>query len=155
MSNSPERHINIDDCWNRIGVWRNGDERCSKLDTVIHCYNCNVYSEAGRSLLDRPVPSDYGSEWAGILAEEKSAHTSEFVSVIVFRLGAEWLALPVNLVNEITLLRDIYQIPHNTNRNIKGMVNIRGELIISMSLGNMLGVEKPEQVLRFMSMTGG
>ena len=69
------------------------------------------------------------------------------VSAIVFRLGAEWLSLPVSMINEITMLRSIYDIPHNSNNKIRGMVNIRGELIICMSLGNLLGVEKPDEDL--------
>ncbi|MEM7650108.1 MAG: chemotaxis protein CheW, partial [Cyanobacteria bacterium P01_A01_bin.70] len=34
------------DCWNQIGV--RGDRTCPTLETVIHCHNCPVYSQAGR-----------------------------------------------------------------------------------------------------------
>ena len=139
--------INIDDCWNTIGVWRKGDDKCEKLNDVTHCYNCEVYSNAGRILLDRKSPEGYANEWADILAEKKTHKDNNLRSAVVFRLGAEWLALPVNLINEITLLKGIYEIPHNKNNKIKGMVNIRGELIICMSLGNLLGVEKPDDDL--------
>jgi len=139
--------INIDDCWNTIGVWRKNADKCEKLNEVTHCYNCEVYSNAGRILLDRESPEGYADEWADILAEQKNDKTHELQSAVVFRLGAEWLALPVSLINEITLLKDIYDIPHNKNNAIRGMVNIRGELIICMSLGNLLGVEKPEEDL--------
>jgi len=139
--------IELDDCWNRIGVWRNGEERCEKLDQFTHCHNCDVYSNAGRSLLDRAIPDNYGNEWADILAEEVTPKSSELQSVVIFRLGAEWLALPVNLINEITLLRKIYELPHNRNKNLRGMVNIRGGLVICMSLGYLLGIDKPEEHL--------
>ncbi len=139
--------INIDDCWNTIGVWRRGDKKCEKLNDVVHCYNCDVYSNAGRSLLNRTTPEGYDDEWADVLAAEKTIKTKNTISAVVFRLGAEWLSLPVNMINEITLLRSIYDIPHNQNKKIRGMVNIRGELIICMSLGYLLGIEKPEDDL--------
>lgn len=136
----------IDDCWNSIGVWRSSDVKCKKLDEVIHCYNCDVYSNAGRTLLNRPAPTGYREDWTAILAAENKSKENNLQSAVVFRLGIEWLSLPVNLINEITLLRKIYDIPHNKNKKIRGMVNIRGELIICMSLGNLLGVEKPDEV---------
>jgi len=139
--------IKINDCWNTIGVWRNDGKKCEKLDDVIHCYNCNVYSNAGRSLLNRKTPEGYDEEWADVLASEKTAKSKNSISAVAFRLGAEWLSLPVNMINEITLLRNIYDIPHNKNKKIRGMVNIRGELIVCMSLGYLLGVEKPENDL--------
>ena len=137
--------LKINDCWNKIGVWSNGDNRCEKLDDVIHCYNCDVYSNAGRSLLNRESPDGYGDDWADILASEKMSKSKNLQSAVLFRLGGEWMSLPVSIINEITLLRNIYDIPHNRNKKIRGMVNIRGELIICMSLGNLLGVEKPDE----------
>jgi len=137
----------INDCWNTIGVWHKGTDKCEKLNDVIHCYNCDVYSNAGRTLLNRASPDGYNDEWTKVLAQEESQKGSNLQSSVVFRLGAEWLSLPVNLINEITLLRNIYDIPHNKNKKIRGMVNIRGELVICMSLGNLLGVEKPEDDL--------
>ncbi len=137
----------IDDCWNTIGVWSHCDNKCDRLDKVIHCYNCDVYSDAGRSLLNRTTPDGYDDEWADVLAIEKVTKNKNTMSAVVFRLGAEWLSLPVKMINEITLLRNIYDIPHNLNKKIRGMVNIRGELIICMSLGYLLGVDKPEDDL--------
>lgn len=139
--------INLDDCWNKIGVWRSGEKKCDKLDDVVHCYNCEIYSNAGRSLLNRATPEGYDDEWADVLATENKPKSKNLISAVVFRLGAEWLSLPVSMINEITLLRNIYDIPHNQNKKIRGMVNIRGELIICMSLGYLLGVEKPEDDL--------
>jgi len=137
--------IEIDDCWNKIGVWRKGEARCDKLDEFTHCHNCHVYANAGRSLLNRGIPENYVNEWTEILAEDVKNKSTNLHSVVVFRLGSEWLALPVNLINEITLLRKMYEIPHNRNKNLRGMVNIRGELIICMSLGYLLGIEKAEE----------
>ena len=36
----------VDDCWNRIGFC--GDRSCPELAHVVHCHNCQVFSNAGR-----------------------------------------------------------------------------------------------------------
>ena len=61
----------IDDCWNRIGVWRTTIERCPELEKVIHCRNCPVFAKAGRKLLRTKPPEGYRSEWTGIIAKGK------------------------------------------------------------------------------------
>jgi len=136
---------NIDDCWNRIGVWSTSNERCEKLDRVIHCYNCEVYADTGHALLDRDVPDGYGKEWAGFLSQEKENTNKDLNSVLVFRLGSEWLGLPVSLINEIMLMRGIFDLPHNNNTIIRGLTNIRGILTICISLGSLLGIDKPDE----------
>ncbi|MBY0458613.1 MAG: chemotaxis protein CheW, partial [Gemmataceae bacterium] len=60
-------------------------------------------------------------------------------SVLVFRLGDEWLALPVSVLVEVTRPRVLHRIPHRGGL-IAGMVNIRGELHLCMKLDLILGV---------------
>ena len=80
----------VDDCWNRIGVF--GDKRCPQLERHIHCRNCEVYSAAAIALLDRygtqlePDSNAYGQA-------EANAELGEQRSLLIFRLGEEWLAL--------------------------------------------------------------
>ena len=140
-----EINIQIDDCWNRIGVWSTASQRCEKLDKVIHCYNCDVYTKVGHSLLNRPIPDGYMKEWSTLLSEETVKNKSNLNSTLIFRLGSEWLGLPVSLINEITLMRGIFDLPHNNNRVIRGLVNIRGILTVCISLGYLLGVDKPDE----------
>ena len=54
--------IEIDDCWNRIGV--GGDQTCEKLAEYIHCRNCPVYASAAQRNLQRAVGAGYKQEWA-------------------------------------------------------------------------------------------
>src|SRR6185437_11805294 len=82
----------IDDCWNRIGV--RGDFSCPKLETYIHCRNCPVHAAAGTVLLDREPQPGHLAEWTRHIAREKPAPEAGAQSVVVFRIGAEWLALP-------------------------------------------------------------
>src|ERR1041385_5603448 len=93
-----EAPLAIHDCWNTIGVEGNGT--CRELLKFIHCRNCPVYSSAGRQLLDRPLPAEYGREQAEHYAQAKRFSQPSRLSVVLFRLGAEWLALPTSAVQE-------------------------------------------------------
>ena len=66
---------------------------------------------------------------------------TDTLSVIIFRLGNERLALPVNILQEVTPPYIIHAVPHRTNSVFLGLVNIRGETLLCISLRNLLGLE--------------
>jgi chemotaxis-related protein WspD len=141
---------NFNDCWNQIGV--QGDRSCPELETHIHCRNCPVYSAAGRGLLEREAPSGYLEEWTKLLAQsqqfpsrserQQSAlqRAKRSLSVTIFRLGDEWLALPAQLFKEITPPTSIHTLPHRSNDLFLGLANVRGEILMCVSLFNFLGI---------------
>jgi chemotaxis-related protein WspD len=137
----PEQANTIDPCWNRIGVWGNEQPRCPRLDEVVHCQNCNVYSDSGRQLLERKMPPEYIEEWTSNLGGDAQAALRAEESSIVFRLGNEWFALATALLKEVTEMRSVHSIPHARNGTLKGLANIRGELQLCVSLGSLLGLE--------------
>jgi chemotaxis-related protein WspD len=130
----------IDDCWNRIGV--RGDRSCMELTEHIHCRNCRVFAGAARALLDRPVPADYIAAWSSHFAEAKTANTPGTGSAVIFRLGSEWFALATRLFDEITEPRPVHSLPHQRNPSVLGLVNIRGELTICVSIARLLGLSE-------------
>ncbi len=132
----------IDDCWNRIGV--RGDGSCAELEQHIHCRNCPTYSSAAVRLFDRDLPADYRSYWTSHFAKEKQVITLETHSVVIFRVGAEWLALPARAFVSVSELKPIHSLPHRRNRLVLGLVNVRGELLVCVSLERTLGLEEPE-----------
>ena len=125
------------DCWNRIGVW--GDRSCPELPPVVHCRNCPVFAEASRSFLDTPSPDTYLAEWTERLADPIEEAATDLQSVLIFRLGEEWLALRVQVLVEVTNPRPIHRIPHRAGL-VAGLVNIRGELHLCVHLGQLLGI---------------
>ncbi len=134
--------IEIHDCWNRIGVWGRETPRCPKLEAAVHCRNCEVYSDSGRRILERALPDDYQQEWRTVLGREKPQQQRDTHTIVVFRLGDEWLGLPADLFNEITEMRAIHRLPHRSNNMLLGLVNIRGELKLCVSLGKLLNLDK-------------
>lgn len=142
MNPSVSPPVEIYDCWNRIGVWGRETPRCPKLEQAVHCRNCEVYSESGRRILERALPPGYQAEWRGVLSQEKLASRRDTRTSVVFRLGDELLALPALLFSEVTEMRPIHRLPHRSNKTLLGLVNIRGELKLCVSLGNLLGLDK-------------
>ncbi len=128
----------IDDCWNRIGV--RGDSSCPELVKHVHCRNCPTYSAAASDLLDIDVPNDYLQHWTKLVALERSFTASETRPVVVFRIGDERLALPSSILREIADVRAIHTLPHRRTQTILGLVAIRGELLVCVSLRPILGL---------------
>ena len=123
-------------CWNRIGV--RGDRSCPELLKFTHCNNCPVFAAAGRRFLDAPSPAGYLDEWTTRLAARDDTREGDESSVLVFRLGDEWLALPVAVLVEVTRPRAQHRIPHRGGL-LAGMANIRGELLLCVRLDLLLG----------------
>lgn len=134
-----ELTVAIDDCWARIGVM--GDQSCEHLARHVHCRNCPVYAAAGERLLDRALAPDYRHDWALHFASPKLRLTPGSVSLVLFRIGPEWLALPTSAFQEVVERRKIHTIPHRRRNTLLGIVNVRGELLVAVSLARVLGIE--------------
>ncbi len=140
--------MDIEDCWNRIGVWARIDSRCPELERVIHCHNCDVFSRASRGILEQDLSDEYQQEWTEVFArKQQQSQRSELNSVVIFRLGEEWFSLPSKLVDEVTRMKPIHRLPHTNNGVVKGLINIRGELKICVSLGEILGLDKSSMAM--------
>jgi chemotaxis-related protein WspD len=129
----------VNDCWNTIGV--RGDQSCPELKQHIHCRNCPVYSAGAAELLDGDPPADYLAEWTRHFAQRKPAEDVETRSIVIFRIGAEWLALPASVVVEVANVLPVHSLPHRQGGAVLGLANVRGELLICVSLGRIVGVE--------------
>jgi chemotaxis-related protein WspD len=163
----------IYDCWNIIGV--GGNASCAELRRYTHCRNCPVYTAGAAQLLDRAVTAEQRREWSEHYAREKKLTTPARTSVVIFRLGAEWLALPTPAFQEVAegierkaegsrlkaeglcpsafslepsalptggrRGKTLHTLPHRRHGVVLGLVNIRGELLICVSLARLLGLD--------------
>lgn len=125
----------VHDCWNRIGV--RGNKSCPELIRYSNCANCPAHSAAAARLLDRAVEdgSDVG---LSPFAQPKPMGETTTHSAIMFRLGAEWFALSTLILDEVTGLRNIHSLPHRRGPVVLGLVNVRGELVVCVSLASLL-----------------
>ncbi|WP_341782896.1 chemotaxis protein CheW [Pseudomonas putida] len=129
-----EDDAHIDDCWNRIGV--RGDKQCPLLERHVHCRNCEVYAAAATRLLDRYA---LVQEYQAAAVQPDAENTGR--SMLLFRLGEEWLALATACLAEIAPLQAVHSLPHQRSRLLHGVANVRGALVPCLSLADLLGVQ--------------
>lgn len=129
----------IDDCWNRIGV--TGDQSCPKLQQHIHCRNCDVYASAAQRNLQRVVGADYKRDWASHFRGAGVQRDVNDSSVLVFRIGREWLALPTKVFVSVAPQARPHALPHRSGRGLLGIVNVGGKIYPCMSLATLLGID--------------
>lgn len=129
-------------CWNRIGAA--GDQSCPELPRHVHCRNCPVFAEGARQLLERGLPDGYALEWASVLAEPVQAEKAFDRTVNVFRVGAEWLALPAAVFQEVVAIQPVRVIPHRSNAVLLGLVSVRGAMHLCFSMSALLGIPPSE-----------
>lgn len=142
MTTIPIHALAIDDCWNKIGV--SGDQSCAALEQHIHCRNCEAYSGAAQRNLQRAVDAGYREQWAGHFRQPAAQRAASDKSVLVFRVGREWLALPPRSIASVAPQAPLHRLPHRGGNGLLGIVNVGGKLTPSMSLGVLLGIDEQD-----------
>lgn len=128
----------INNCWSSIGV--RGDSSCPELSKHSRCLNCPTYSAAATAILDRfEANNTLIHEWNP--DNQTNAQLQLSQSALIFRVGAEWLALPTAAILEVAEKNCIRSLPHQNNRAILGLTNIRGAPVLCVSLAQMLNAK--------------
>jgi chemotaxis-related protein WspD len=93
-------------------------------------------------LLDREVPEESLRDSTVHVAAKKNVDELGTKSVVIFRIGTEWLALPTDVLQEIGDRCTVRRLPDHRGGILSGLVNVRGELLICVALGVILGLDK-------------
>lgn len=123
----------VDACWKRIGIY--GSKDCPELAAHSHCRNCPVFSRNAALLLDRDMP-DQGDLATPLPPAPVPGEPTQ--SLMLLRLGAEWFAFPTLALDEIVGPRPIHSLPHRRHPGLLGLVNVRGELVVCVSLARLV-----------------
>jgi chemotaxis-related protein WspD len=129
----------MSNCWKTAGT--DGDATCPRLGDIAICRNCPEYSRAGRGLLDREIPPGAREEWAALASATAEPEDTGTASVVVFRIGSQWLALETALFERWVAARQVHVVPGLSNDVFRGLVNVDGELLFCFDGAKMLGLE--------------
>ncbi len=123
------------DCRTVIGIW--GDRSCPELRTLDHCHNCPVYTALGRRVLDQELELDY--QPADNDSDAEAVAPDERLSLLVLRIGSDWLAFETKRVRELVVPTEPHPVPHRRKPGFRGVVTVRGHIHPCIDLGVLLG----------------
>jgi chemotaxis-related protein WspD len=123
-------------CWKENGIF--GDGSCPELVRLIHCRRCPIYAAAGRQHLDQELPPGYLAERTSVMAQPKETVRMGTLSVMAFRLAEERFALKTIFFQEAAEPSPVHTLPLKVNRVFRGLANINGELLLCLSVADLL-----------------
>jgi chemotaxis-related protein WspD len=95
--------------------------------------------------LARPVDPGYGEDWARELARPADAAAVTDAAAMAFRIGAEWLAVPLALVSLVAPSAPVHRLPHRggaqSGSALLGVVAAGGRLLPALSLARLLDID--------------
>ncbi|MFK8183750.1 MAG: chemotaxis protein CheW [Phormidesmis sp.] len=94
------------------------------------------------ALLQRTIPDSYRTQQTAQIAETTTQHrpSTALFTALIFRLGREWLALPAAICQQILSPVASHTLPQRSNSTLLGVVNVRGQLLLKVSLLEILGL---------------
>ena len=93
-----------------------------------------IFQSARAKLLSRAVSASDLRLQTERVARAEQAISTDVRSVLIFRLGAEWLALPAKICKQVLPSQAECRLPHRSNATLLGIVNVRGQLLLKVSL---------------------
>ncbi len=102
------------------------------------------HSGALGRLLDRPLSGADLEAGADLAARRSEARRATTIGVLLFRIGRETAALPAKLLRGVGPAVRVIPIPHRSAGVLRGMCNVRGELVLCADLHRLLGLPERE-----------
>ena len=94
--------------------------------------------DAMRRLLDRPLSEEDIRRATERVAQPRARPVRDVASLLLFRVGAERLAVRAVEVARVSRVAVVRRIPHRSNHIIRGLCNADGELLICADLSALL-----------------
>lgn len=107
---------------------------------ILQNYKNTKELNSANSLLAREPDDSYIAEWTSLLAGDSGPKDMAEASVVVFRIGEEWLALSTYICKQVADKRHVHSIPHRRDKFLLGMVNLRGQLTLCIALNQLLEI---------------
>lgn len=89
-------------------------------------------------LLDRPLTDADLREATRRVASPMAPSKEHVEPLLLFHACGEFLALPAITVTRVTRVAPVHRIPHRSNKVIRGLCNIQGDLMICGNLVSLL-----------------
>jgi chemotaxis-related protein WspD len=104
-----------------------------------------AHTDAILRLLDKPVDRANLEAGAALAARPVEMGSGRGVRLLLFRIGEETGALHARVLRRVTPFARATPIPHRTAGVLRGVCNIRGELVLCADLHRLLGLPPREE----------
>ncbi|NLO20349.1 MAG: hypothetical protein GX121_10845 [Ignavibacteria bacterium] len=101
-----------------------------------------VYIIDINKLISKEIQEAFFEKWTSQFSEEKEKTEDDSLGVLIFRVENKWLAIKADAFQEILDWKKTHSVPFRTNEVFKGIVNVNGELLLSISITGLLSIEK-------------
>lgn len=98
----------------------------------------NIAGVAIWRLLDRPLSSDDLREATERVARPPEVADKDIARLLVFQIGDELLACETLQVSQVVLAASVHRIPFRTNKIVRGLCSLGGELLLCADLARLL-----------------
>ena len=71
-------------------------------------------------------------------ARPRESEAARDASMLVFRIGSEWLALSTRVLDRVASVQRVHSLPHRRGGTAAGLVNVGGDLVVHLSLAGVL-----------------
>ncbi len=92
-------------------------------------------------LLDKPLAADDLREATDRVAHPLELKEQRLVRLLVFQLGQERMAFESVKVDQVTRASKLHRIPHRSNKILRGLCHLDGELMLCGDLAQLLELE--------------
>ena len=123
----------------------------------VHCRNCPAFARAARGFFDRGrPPRDTSTEWAELLGRPGPAASGDDAGApgLPARAASGWPWRSRRWPRSPSP-RPVHRVPHRTNRVFSGLVSLRGQLQLCVSMHGLLDVDPPDPERRARRRTPG
>jgi chemotaxis-related protein WspD len=98
-------------------------------------------SDAARRLLQRPLSDEELAAQTGEVARPLEEEAGARISLLLVECGGERLALPGAVVRRVTLPAVVHRVPHRSNKVLRGICNLGGQLVPTADLAALLELD--------------
>jgi len=152
LTRQAESRPSVASCWSTIGV--QGDRSCPELDVHVHCRNWSRLFPRGRGAARQARPGGVHDRPTRHFGAPKAVDERETQSVVIFRIGREWFALPTSVIAEVAGTPRHPLAAPPAYGIVLGVVNVRGELLVCGVARRLLGLESPTESIPGVPRTG-
>jgi len=98
-------------------------------------------SDAARRLLQRPLSDEELAAQTCEVARPLEEEAGTRISLLLVECGGERLALPGAVVRRVTLPAVVHRVPHRSNKVLRGICNLGGQLVPAADLAALLELD--------------